>query len=53
MSSVPFYLKVGSNLMKITARQNSRLATVIRKTGIAQGEFSECNYKLSCGKCVV
>jgi len=53
MNSVPFYIQIGTHLIKTQARLNARLATVLRKEGLTMSDFSECNYQMECGKCVV
>jgi ferredoxin len=49
---VTFFLQLGSCVIKTTAKDQTRLATIIRRLGYSSN-FSECNYQMNCGKCLV
>lgn len=53
MSKIRFFIQVGSGLVETFARENSKLATVLRREGITSEDFSTCNYQLKCASCVV
>jgi ferredoxin len=50
--TVTFFLQLGSCVIKTTAKDQTRLATIIRSFGYS-ANFSECNYQMNCGKCLV
>ena len=45
--------QIGAGILETEARVGSRLANVIRKEGFGNMDFSECWYKLECGKCAI
>jgi ferredoxin len=53
MSKVRILFSIGQGLIETQARVGSKLANTIRKEGLAKIDFSECLYKLECGKCIV
>ena len=53
MSKIKLLLQFGSGIFEIQARVGSRLATIIRKEGLGNQDFAECQYKLECAKCAI
>jgi ferredoxin len=53
MSKIKLIFQIGHGIVETQARIGSRLVNVMRKEGLANSEFYECNYKLECAKCTV
>ncbi|OMJ88127.1 hypothetical protein SteCoe_10032 [Stentor coeruleus] len=53
MSKIRIMFQIGNGFIEAQARCGSRLANTIKKEGLGSSEFSKCNYKLECGKCIV
>ncbi|CAG9336115.1 unnamed protein product [Blepharisma stoltei] len=53
MACVRFILQRGTKILETQAAVNTRLAQVIKDSGIGDPDFSHCGFKLECGSCAV